>query len=63
MNLPTSFRGLIALLAVVLFLVIFVYASTLGTVVAGGLFLVVVAYLVYLVGYRIDKVLKHGSWR
>ena len=63
MPLPTSFRGLLALIAVVLFVVVVVYASTVGTMLVGGVILAVGAYLAYLLGYRVDKWLKHGSLR
>lgn len=63
MSLPTSFRGLLALIAVVLFVIIVMYASTVGTMLVGGVILAVGVYVVYLLGYRVDKWLKHGSLR
>jgi|AntDeeMetagen681_2_1112603.scaffolds.fasta_scaffold00164_8 uncharacterized membrane protein HdeD (DUF308 family) len=63
MLLPNTLRGILALIAAVLFVIIGLYTTTIGAVLVGGVLLVVGTYAIYVVLFRVDSWLKHGSLR
>ncbi|MCL9818328.1 hypothetical protein [Natronocalculus amylovorans] len=63
MGIPTSITGWIALFGVIVFIIIALYATTAWTIVVGGLLLILGGYIAYVVLYRVDRLLKHGSLR
>jgi len=59
--LPTTSRGVVGVIGLLLFVLIVLYASTLGTILVGAVLLLLVGWLAVSVIYRIDYWLKHGS--
>lgn len=61
MNIPTSARGVLIAVALLLFMLVVVYATTLLTIIIGGLAIGSVTYGVYLIGYNTDAALKRRN--
>jgi len=59
--LPTTSRGVVGIIGLLLFVLVVMYASTLGTILVGAVMLFVVGWLAVSLIYRIDYWLKHGS--
>ncbi len=59
-ELPVTGRGLIIATGLVLLAVVAIYASSAWTVVLAAMVLALAGYLLYIIGYRIDDVLKNG---
>lgn len=57
---PTSAKGVLALVALGLFLLVALFASTLGGIVLAGIVIAVVTYAVYVFGYRVHKRMMGG---
>jgi len=60
--LPTTSRGVVAIVGVLFFVLIVMYASTLGTILVGAVLLFVLGWLAVSLIYRVDYWLKHGSF-
>lgn len=58
-----SWRGVIITAMVAAVLLVFVYASAVGTVFIGLLLILGVGAVVYYVGVRIDQWARHGGYR
>lgn len=58
--LPSTAKGVLIALAVLALLVVAVYAGTTLTVAVGAVVIAVLAYGIYVLGYRLDHLLKHG---
>lgn len=61
MTYPTTFRGVLVVLTLLVAVVIVVYASTLAAAGVGIVLAAVAAYLLYIAGYRIDSYLKNRA--
>lgn len=59
-ELPITGRGLFIAAGLGLLGIVAIYASSAWTVALGAIVLLVVGYLLYIVGYRIDDALKNG---
>lgn len=59
--LPTTSRGVVGLVGLLLFVLVVMYASTLGTILVGAVLLLLVGWLAVSIIYRLDYWLKHGS--
>ncbi|MFW5956760.1 MAG: hypothetical protein ACOCQY_05090 [Halorhabdus sp.] len=59
-ELPITGRGMAIGVGLVLLGVVALYASSMWTVLLAAFVLLVVGYLCYIVGYRIDQRLKNG---
>ena len=59
-ELPVTGRGLFIVTGLLLLGVVAIYASSAWTILLGAIVLLVVGYLLYIVGYRIDDALKNG---
>lgn len=55
---PTTWKGVVAVLAVATAVVILIFASTRGGILLGLLLVGVVALLLYALGWRVDKWLR-----